>query len=530
MSSTFEERAAMYIEKGYWRKLSLFEELKNWTSQYSSNIAIVSGEQRITYAELYQKSQELAGGILNLGIVPGDRVIVQLPNISEFLILCFALFRIGVIPVLTLPASRENDIYALCQISGATGYIGVEEYLNFEYSDIAKRLVKSLNVKHIISAKGKLPFATDINDLYMTPPDIVYPNFRDIALLLLSGGTTGTPKLIPRTHTDYSYCSRTYAGQCGLSTSTAYLTVLPAAHNFPLTSPGMLGTFSCGGKVVLQETPAPDESFSLIEKEKITITGLVPSLLKVWLENRKWDMSDLSSLKIIIVGGEKVDPNLIAQVKPEFGACPIQGFGTAEGLNTHTNLTDTDEVLLTTQGKPISEDDEIIFIDESGNIVDDSIGGEMLTRGPYTIQGYYNLPEINKLMFTEDGFYKTGDLGKRRPDGNILITGRIKEQINRAGEKISPIELENYICEIPQVESAAVVGLPDPDLGEKICAVIISQDTNLDLFSIHNFLELKGVARYKFPDQLELVESFPHTNVGKVDKKALIKKLTNKSN
>lgn len=517
----------LYISKGYWQPYTLGQELRRWSTSYGNRTALVSGKQHLSYEEVDTRADELAAGFFSLGIRPRDRVLVQLPNVAELVFACFALFRFGAIPVLTMPASRAADVDALCAHAKPVAYICPSRFHNMDYSGIAGGMKsKHAFLRHCISLDGEIEGSIPLADLYSKPKsDLPEPDFRETAVLLISGGTTGTPKLIPRRHTDYAYAARTCAERCHMDGDSVYLAVLPAAHNFPLCCPGILGTLGLGGKVVLSPTPSPDEAFQLIEREGVTHCALVPALLQLWLEAREWEVADLSSLKLIQAGGAPLAPDIAARVEPELGCRLQQVFGTAEGLICMTNPDDPLETLLRCQGKEICPDDELRFVDGSDNDVPEGAEGELLVRGPYTIQGYYCAPEVNRTAVTRDGYYRTGDMARRMPDGNIQVTGRVKDQINRAGEKIAPIEIENALRAHPEVLDTAVAGVPDPALGERICAWIISDKPELGLSDIRAFLQAQGMAAYKLPDEVQLIPTLPLTSVGKVDKRQLISAL-----
>lgn len=513
-----------YEQKGYWQPYTLGEHLKTRTQHHGERIALVGQGRRVSYSELNRSADELASGLYHLGIRQGDRIMVQLPNSIAYVTSCFALFRLGAIPILTMPASGEADIDALCRLAEPVAYITTGRFLGFDYHALARKIAKRhASIKYLITDDENQTDSFILDDLARHhPEEFPAPHYRDTALLLLSGGTTGTPKLIPRTHTDYAYNVLASARRCGLNEKSVYLAVLPAAHNFPLSSPGILGTLFSGGRVVLSRTTSYDEAFPLIAQEGVTFTSLVPALVNFWIEASAHDPSDLSSLRMLQVGGAPLDANLAAAIEPALGCRLQQVFGMAEGLICYTHPDDPEDVILHTQGRPLCKDDEIRIVDRQDNDVPPGETGELLVRGPYTIRGYYRAPEVNRLAFTTDGYYRTGDLARIRPDGNIQVKGRIKDQINRAGEKIAAEEIEFHLRSHPGIQDAAVVGLPDEALGERTCAFLIRCDSAPDLPAIHNFLQERGLPRYKFPDQLEHVDAWPLTNVGKIDKRALV--------
>ncbi len=510
----------LYIQKGYWRPYSLAQELQLWAEQYGDAIAVVADKQRVTYSQLNIEASKYAAGFRSLGICSGDKVLVQLPNVLEFVLCCFGLFRLGAIPIFTMPASREVDINALCAKAKPVAYISPTMFQGTDYRPIAKTLKESHTfLQHVISLDGEIEGSIPLETLHSSESvEFMDPDFRDTALLLISGGTTGTPKLIPRRHTDYMYVARTCAERCKITSKSVYLTVLPSAHNFPLCCPGILGTLSQGGTVVMCPSPAPDTAFELIEKERVTHTALVPALLNFWLEARKWEKADLSSLELIQVGGSPVGKDVAERVEPELGCKLQQVFGTAEGLICMTHPDDTLETTLNSQGTEICEDDELRFVDVNGDDVPEGMDGELIVRGPYTIYGYYEEPEATATAITSEGFYKTGDIARRLSDGTIRVTGRAKEQINRAGEKIAPTEVEQAIRTIEGIQDVVVVGVEDKELGERICAWVIAELEEFTLQDVRAILLEGGMAPFKLPDQLKHTDSWPLTSVGKINK------------
>lgn len=507
-----------------WEKLPLGLQLKNWAQKYEKRVAVSTGEEEITYRELYEKADEMAYGFLNLGIEKGEKVVVQLPNRISFVITTFALIKIGAIPILALPAHREAELGGIIELAKPVGYIVADKYLGYDYVPMAKLLQKKYDfLKHVI-CDGEMKENASLAAIKGEKRELPEADSYSTAVLLLSGGTTGVPKLIPRTHADYMYNARMSAKRCQINQNSVYLAALPIAHNFPLCCPGVLGILDQGGKVVLCKNTSPDEILSQITEEKVTITALVPAMVNVCMEMMEWeDVYDVSSLKVLQVGGAMLEDTLADKIIAEWPCKLMQVFGTAEGLLCFTHVDDPHEIVSRCQGDPISAADEIKIVDKNDKEVADGEYGELLSRGPYTIDGYYMAPEENKKSFTADGFYRTGDRAMKTKEGNIRMGGRIKEQINRAGEKIIPAEVEAYLCQYEYIQEAAVVGVPDEVLGNRSCAFILTKEgEELSLHDIHQFLKEQGIAQYKFPDQLEVVDIWPVTSVGKIDKRTLV--------
>jgi 2,3-dihydroxybenzoate-AMP ligase len=522
-----EAFATRYRQAGYWRGETFGQMLRERAERHGDRTALVAGTQRWSYREFDERTDRLVAGLLALGIQPRDRVVVQLPNIAEFFEVVFALFRLGALPVFALPAHRSAEINYFCEFTEAAAYIIPDKHAGFDYRTLAEKVRAAVpGLRHVIVVGDAGPF-TPLSQLYTSPPvSVPGPAPSDVAFFQLSGGSTGVPKLIPRTHDDYIYSLRGSVEICQLDGSSVYLCALPAAHNFPLSSPGVLGTFYAGGTAVLALHPSPDHAFPLIERERVTFTALVPPLAMIWMDAAKARRHDLSSLKVLQVGGARLSAEAAQRVRPTLGCQLQQVYGMAEGLVNYTRLDDPEERIVATQGRPISPDDELRIVDEEGHDVAPGETGQLLTRGPYTIRGYYKAEAHNARAFTADGFYCTGDLVRATPEGYLVVEGRAKDQINRGGDKIAAEEVENHLLAHPLVHDAAVISVPDAFLGERTCAFIIPRETAPTAATLTSFLRERGLAAYKIPDRVEFVTAFPQTGVGKVSKKALRETLT----
>jgi 2,3-dihydroxybenzoate-AMP ligase len=516
------EVAESYRARGLWRGEDLGTLLRTAAAQFGPADALVHGDRRISYAALDRWTDRMAAGFVKHGIASGDRVIVQLPNVPEFVAVCFALFRLGAKPVFALTAHRGQEIGHLCEISGATAYVLPGIHRGFDHPELARTIRTSApNLRLLFSLGGQGRDLVELSTIDDEPGGLPEQDSSDVAFFLLSGGTTALPKLIPRTHDDYIYQARAAADVIDLNPSDVYLAVLPLEFNFTWGCPGVIGTLASGGTVVLADDPTADDCFTVIARQRVTVTAVVPSVAQLWLEAVEWTSTDLASLRMMQIGGAKLQPSLAARIAPAFG-CPLQQvFGMAEGLLTLTRSGDRPEVVLATQGRPLSLADEIRIVGEDGRELPVGAVGELLTRGPYTLRGYYRSPEYNALAFTEDGFYRSGDLARVTEDGNLVIEGRIKDVVIRGGDKISATEVEGHLLAYPGILRAAVVGVPDEFLGERICAYLVAADEIPSLSDLKQALHLRGLAEYKLPDRVQFVEAFPLTPLGKVDKKAL---------
>lgn len=513
---------------GYWRDITFADLLATAVRDHGDHLAVVDDQRRLTYTDLEQESAAVAQGLAALGIAAGDRVLVQLPNRSEFVVLWFALVRLGAIPIHTQPGHRSSEITHLATLSEATAYVVADHHAQFDYRTLASEVqAKCPSLRHVVVVgdPGDHPF-TAFSTLRATASNDPLPDSgatpRDIALLLLSGGTTGLPKLIPRTHDDYIYNARAAAEVCQMGPGTVYLAVLPVAFNYTMNCPGVLGTLGVGGTVVLASNPDPAYCFDLIERERVTVTAINPQLTPLWLDEAAATGADLSSLQVLQIGSARLADDLARQVIDQLDCTLQQVFGMAEGLLCLTRLNDDPDILATTQGRPISPADEVRVVGGDGSDLPDGQPGELLTRGPYTLRGYYRADEHNTEAFTSDGFYRTGDMVRRTPTGHLVVVGRIKDQINRAGEKIAATEVEGHLLAHPAIRSVALVGRADPDLGERSVAFVVPHgETVPSRADLAKFLAERGLAAYKAPDQVQALEQMPLTPLGKMDKKAL---------
>ena len=416
-------------------------------------------------------------------------MVVQLPNLAEFLSVVFGLFRAQLIPVYALPAHRLTEIVHFARKSEAAAYVVADRRDGFDYRALARQVQAEVPaVRHVVvvgEAEEFVAFDSFRADLSLLPTTDADPS--QVAFLQISGGSTGLSKLIPRTHDDYLYSVRDSAVISGLSADSVYLTTLPAAHNFPMSSPGYLGAICVGATVVMAPSPS----------------------------------HDISSLQVLLVGGAKFLPEAARRVRRELNCTLQQVFGMAEGLVNYTRLDDPEHLIVETQGRPISPDDEVRIVDDQDVPVAEGEIGNLLSRGPYTIRAYHNDDAANARSFTDDGFYRTGDVVRRTPEGYLVVMGRATDHINRAGEKISAEEVEDHLLAHPAVFDAAVVSTPDDYLGERTCAFIIPNGPAPRGVEIKAWMRKRDIAEFKVPDQIVFVEDFAITAVGKISRREL---------
>jgi len=533
------EFAARYRARGYWEDRPLSDGFTGAFAKYADRVAVIDENGPVTYAELSQRSERLARVLLDLGFEPLDRIVVQLPNTAVFAYLYFALQRIGAAPVLALPGHRKREISQFAEISGARALAIPAAARGFDFTAMAAEVMAEypdLELCLVQGAEGPLPDErfVRLEDLLGREPQATAADLAQVridpadpALFLLSGGTTGIPKLIPRTHNDYLYNSKIAAAVCEIGEGDVLLDVLPIEHNLPLGCPGLQGFLLSGGTVVLGTSTRPREVFELIQRHRVTHIHLVPALLIRWIDDPAIGEYDLSSLRVIQSGGQRLQPEVRARAERVLpGAFIQENFGMAEGLIMFVRSTDPPDVRRETCGRPASPDDEVYLVDEEGNVVPDGEPGELIVRGPYTLRGYFRSPEHNARAFTPDGFYRSGDLLRKLPSGNYVVEGRVKDLINRGGEKISAEEVENLILSHPAVLNVACVPYPDPVLGERMCAcLVLREGHDLGLDQLVRYLRGFEIATFKLPERVAYFDSLPLSGFGKVSKKELAAQL-----
>jgi 2,3-dihydroxybenzoate-AMP ligase len=430
--------------------------------RFADRVLLVDGDHAFTYADIDRITTNLALNLLSIGLKPLDRVVPVLPNVHEFVLLYLALQKIGGIPIAALVTHRFAEINQFVNLSGATTCVYPETSGDFSFSPIIDRVQQENPAMKIRIVLGHPKDGEhSLRDLIGKPATLpmsalaqIQIDPMDPCIFQLSGGTTGIPKLIPRTNNDYAYNSKVAAEVCDLDAESVLLLVLPIAHNLPLACPGIQGYMFKGAKVVLHHNTRPAEMFALIQKHKVTHLKVVPALLIRLINDPSVTEHDLSSLKIIQSGGQRMQPEVRAKTRQLIPGVFVQeNFGMSEGTLMFVRSSDPEVVKLETCGRPVCADDEVKLLDEDDNEVAMGEVGELTVRGPYTLRGYFGVPEYNAKQFTSDGFYRSGDLMRMHPSGNYVVEGRKKDLINRGGEKISAEEVENINYGMGRIES-----------------------------------------------------------------------------
>jgi len=525
-----KEDADKYNKFRWWMGITIGDILDKVADLYPHKEALVDVNNRLTYYELRDKVERLAIGLLKLGIKKGDCVLLQLPNWAEFVYSFFALQKIGAVIVLLVPQHAYIEINQFCSLTEATAWILPAKYRKIDYLPIISDILKvNPALKNVILTKAQentsftkleqLIEDADLNKESILNISELRPNPTDVALILPTGGTTGLPKAAPRTHNSYICNLEYYSRALEQNNKDICLVVGPVGHNAPLLN-GIMGSVFNFGKIVLLDSTRSEDICRLVQEERVTYLPLVPTLANRLVNFEHLGDYDMSSLVKMSVGGAHSPVELVRSVKDKIGCIIVNSFGMVEGPCARTRLDDDFEVICNTVGRPTCPYDEFKIIDEDENEMPLNTEGELVAKGPGVFTGYYK--SDNKNVFTKDGFLKTGDLAKIDNDGNIQITGRIKDIIIRGGENISAIQIEELIRAYPKVVDVAVIGMPDRELGEKVCAYVqpVSGET-INFEDITSFLVSQGASKLLIPERFEFIDSIPLTKVGKPDKKAL---------
>jgi non-ribosomal peptide synthetase component E (peptide arylation enzyme) len=508
---------------------------------YPEHEALVDGYARLNYSQFRDKANRLAVSLMHLGIKPRERVLLQLPNWNEFAYAYFALQKIGAITVPLIDRYRQHEINHLVGLTAATAWIAPRSYRKIDYRPIIDDVLRAHpRIQHVILARGEgrdkfVSFETLINEAELTDSELRRlaerrPDPTHVAHMGPTGGTTGLPKVVPRTHNDL-LCNVEYAALAWeLNHSDICLLSGPIGHDLTLTK-GLCGTIFTYGKCVMLDSTEPAAICRAIENEKITAVVWVPTLASRLAHFDRLREYDLSSLKKMHCGGGASTPELIKDVMENVGCHYFNAYGGTEGQSTMTRMSDDMATTCHTVGRPTCPYDSYKIVDSRGNALPIDTPGELLVKGPGVFSSYYKAPEENAKVFDSEGFFRTGDIAKFDGRGNIVLTGRMKEMINRGGESISATEIERLIIHHQDVEMTAVIPMPDPVMGERACAYIKAKAGVSPTFeTIISFLKSQGASVLQLPERIEFIGAMPLTQTGKIDKRALVEDITKKLN
>lgn len=535
-----DDRAQQYVEKGYWKNQRFHDIVDKHAEADGRSTAVIDHLRELTYAELRDNSMRLAAFLrTELGLDPLDRVAFQLPNRTEFIEMLFACSRIGVIPVMLLPRHRESEVAHVVNLTDAQALVTVDEATGgFDFVELAEKVAMDAGslTDIVVVSDHEDHFATEHHDIegvltteawdeYQSAIEAVRVNPYDPGLFLLSGGTTGLPKPIPRTHNDYLFQWRRFAEEMDIEPDWTGFASVPAAHNASLVA--VLGpAIWAGSRVALEPQLKPEPLMDLVDRTDGTWSLPIPTQLIDILDHPERDAYDLSSLELLISGGQHVPPRVVYDAVEEWDVGFGNVFGMAEGPIIITRPDDDVDLQAHTVGYPLApEADEVRLVDTADRDLEVTQGekGELAVRGPGCFTGYFRNPDENKLNFDDDGWFFTEDVLRERENGYFEVHGRLKDTIIRGGENIYAPGVEDELIEHPGIANAALVGKPDERLGERPLAFVELADHHDDVTvqELSDWLAGRGVAVFKHPEFVRTVERLPRTEVEKIDKQAL---------
>lgn len=536
----YDQKAAeLFDKRRWWLGITLGDMFDRASELYPEREALVGGSKRYTWAQLRSLVDNMAYNLIQQGFKPGETILLQLPNYPEFVISYFAIQKAGLVMVLLTVNHTAREITHLANLTQPKGWILPDRYRKTDFLPLVEQVKRENPAQENVillgeeSPKDYLRF-NDLLEAQAGDREIrsalerSHPDPGDVCQILPSGGTTGLPKGAPRTHRDY-ICNIEYKSRAwDLNVTDTCLVAATVGHNLALLV-CVTGAVFQGAKQVMLDSTYPQDFCQIVQDEKITCTGLVPTLISRIVNFERIEDYDLSSLKKIYVGAANSPPELVRTVEEKMGARYINAFGMVEGPLSQSRPWDTVEVRQGTIGHPCCPYDDFVTLDEDGNQTPVGMEGELAAKGPGIFTGYLKNPEANKKEFTPGGYFRTGDLATIDENGNIRITGRIKDIIIRGGENIAARDVEDLISSHSKVEYVAVVGMPDPDLGEQICAYVKTpHGVELTHEDIVHHLEGLEASKILFPARTEVVNEIPLTAAGKADKKILKKDIEEK--
>jgi non-ribosomal peptide synthetase component E (peptide arylation enzyme) len=530
------DRAQTSLRNGSWLATTVGDALRQTALRYPSREALISDEGVLTFEQLNDDTERLACALLNLGLVPGDRAIFQLGTTLETALVLLACYKAGIVPVCSLPQHREIEIGQLAQQSGAKAYFVQADFSDFDLVGFARSMAARFeDLQHVVVVRGQSAGLPDVQALVQSVSlqDArqrllsVVLGYADVLSFQLSGGTTGVPKIIPRFHAEYLGHSAAWARGYKIDNNSRVIWCVPLLHNAGQLY-ALMPMLTSGVTTVLMPKVDIQRMLVLIEMHRVTHAMSIGPIAPQLLVYEAIDSHDLSSLQLFATmsRADKLEAHL---------KVPCSNlFGITEGLLLGAAGDAPPFVRHHTQGSSGCPFDEIRLLDpESEQPVVRGHMGELCFRGPSSLTGFYRAGKANETAFTSDGFYRTGDMmTAHEVDGITCYTfeGRLRDNINRGGEKIGCEEVEGFVSQHPDVADAKLVAMPDPMYGERGCIFIIPRKgkTAPDVKALAAFLSERGLAKYKCPERVEVCESFPVTRVGKLDKPALKKEIADK--
>src|SRR2546426_1153446 len=533
-----DELIARYQQAGHWGSDTFYAILARRAKTHPDRVAIVDRGRRVTYGELKSRIDRVAAGLDALGIEAGDVVTIQLPNWAEFAYVFFALERLGAVANQIGPDFRSREVDYILRFSESRAVVGPASFKGFDYVKMIGELRPGLPDLRAVCALGAAPdLATRGGlttrglvslDALLEDADAVVPRgagqgANDIMRMAFTSGTTGNPKGVIHSHNTTLSTCRTLNTDMRVTEDDVFLVYLPLGLNWGYLT--LVQAIMAGARVVLLDQFSAAAALDLIRRERVTYIPTAPASIIAMLNHPDLGQYDLSSLRVVITGGASCPIETIREFRAQMHGHLIELYGMLEtGFHTYTRLADDPEAVTGTVGT-VSSGLGIRIIDDAGRDVPPRAEGEIAALGPSVHLGYHKNPTANAELFTADGWFRTGDLGQFDAAGNVKIVGRLKEMINRGGKKFFPREIEEILYTHPKILHAAIVGVPDPRLGERNCLCVIPRaGAAITLEEVVAFLR-NQVATYKLPEMLEVVDELPFTPTGKIQRYLLSRRI-----
>lgn len=532
-SNVSKQQIEYYTNLGYWDKWTFCDYIKRWASAFPDKEALIDTKTRLTWAQYKVMVDRMALHFMELGIKQDDLVVTQIPNCVEAVITEFALARIGACIVPLAMPWREHELSYVLGQTGSPAVVVAKEYAGFNYVDMMRKLQPTHpKLKNIVVLGEDVPAGTvsykklwenKLEEKY--DADYLDKNFKigpnDVLTMCFTSGTEADPKGCPRTHNHWKAFERSaFLHHLTENVHDKVVMALPWINLFG-QSVGILSMAMVGGTLILLDGFNPAVMAQTISKEKATLYAGVPAMHVALLKYPDLDKYDLSSLRVVASGGAPCPTAVIKEMMSKFGCLVWNGFGSNEG---HLNVTEVGldpELVSTTIGLPQLYSQTKI-VDESNKILEAGNVGEFCQKAPFVIAGYYKRPDLNAQKWDKDGYYHTGDACYLDENGFYHFSTRLKDIIIRGGMNISAEDVEFVLYKNPKVINVAVVGMPDERLGERCCAYVeLKEGETLDLQEVQAFMQKEGVAKYKWPERVEIIKQLPRTPTGKVLKYVL---------
>ena len=518
--------------QAYWNDLILTDYFPRCVAEMPNKIAVsdfnstVQIANRFTYRELAERVDRIAVGLMRLGVEENNVVSCQLPNWWQFTALTLACVRIGAVINPIMPIFRERELKFMLGLAESKVFVIPREFRSFDYVAMARGIRSELPSLHyllIIGGEGSESFELVLLDQRGRADEDATDRFKarrptadNVTELLYTSGTTGEPKGVMHTANTLFSNLRPYAERLRLTGDDVVLMSSPMAHQTGFMY-GLMMPIMLGASAVLQDIWEPKQAATRIGNERVTFTMASTPFLSDLTDAVATNNHDVSSLRVFLSAGAPIPRVLVERATQVLKANIVSAWGMTEnGAVTTTKLDDSPEKAFHTDGCTLPGM-EVQITDHESKPLPPGAEGMLKTRGCSNFVGYLKRPAL--YGHDADGWFDTGDLARIDADGYIRITGRSKDIIIRGGENIPVVEIEDLLFRHPAIQAVAIVGYPDPRLGERACAfVVLKSGHTCSHEEMIQFLEQEKVIKQYMPERLEIVAELPRTPSGKVQK------------